>query len=185
MGMAAPEQYELKTAEKVIIRTAGPDDAKSVLDLAHVILTEDLYNIRTLGEFRMTVEAEREWIQSHLDNPGQIILVAESAGSIVGLLGFENSSRTRLAHRGTLHMSVLPEHRRKGVGTALLQSLIKWARENPVVEKLKLSLFATNHPAIRLYKKMGFLEEGRRIKEIKLAEGQYVDEVLMYLFVTG
>jgi hypothetical protein len=30
---------------------------------------------------------------------------------------------------------------------------------------------------------MGFLEEGRLIKEYKLNHGEYVDDVLMYKFV--
>jgi RimJ/RimL family protein N-acetyltransferase len=178
------KQYTLKTGEKLTVRTAAPDDAQAVLELAHTILTEDLYNIRTLDEFKMTLDAEREWIQQHIDNTGQIILVAELTGSIAGMLGFENSSRKRLAHRGTAHMSVLPEHRRKGIATALLQSLIEWAQENPLIEKLKLSVFAANQPAVSLYKKMGFNREGHRIKEIKIAPGQYEDEILMYRFVT-
>jgi RimJ/RimL family protein N-acetyltransferase len=183
MSETAPREYTLSTGEKLIIRTAAPDDAQAALDLAHIILTEDLYNIRTLEEFKMTVEAEREWIQSHLDNPGQIILIAELKGCVVGMLGFENSSRKRLAHRGTLHMSVHPQHRRNGIGTALLQSLLEWAQKNPVIEKVKLAVFATNQPALSLYSKMGFLEEGRRKQEVKLAEGKYVDEILMYRFV--
>ncbi|MHC4620595.1 MAG: GNAT family N-acetyltransferase [Planctomycetota bacterium] len=185
MAATAPGQYTLKTGEKLTVRTAAPDDARAALELAHIILTEDLYNIRRLEEFKMTVEAEREWIQKHLDSPGQIILLAELNGAIVGMLGFENSSRRRLAHRGTLHMSVRPQHRRKGIATALMQSLLEWAQKDPVIEKVKLVVFATNRPALTLYRKMGFREEGRRIKEIKIADGKYVDEILMYRFVTG
>lgn len=150
----------MKTGEKLIIRTAVADDAEALLEHAHIILVEDLYNITTLDEFEMTVKKEREWIQAHFDNPAHIILLAEINGSLVGLLHFENSSRKRLSHRGSLHMSVRPESRRKGIGTALLQSLIAWAKEHPVIEKLTLAVFATNQPAISLYKKMGFVEEG-------------------------
>jgi RimJ/RimL family protein N-acetyltransferase len=185
MSETAAREYELKTGQKLTVRPAVPDDAQAILDLAHLILTEDLYNIRTLDEFKMTIEAEREWIQSHLDNPGRIILVAELNRSVVAMLAFENSSRKRLAHRGTLHMSVHPQHRRNGVGTALLQSLLEWAQKNPVIEKVKLAVFATNQPAMNLYAKMGFLEEGRRRQEVKLADGIYVDEILMYRFVKG
>ncbi|MHC4623219.1 MAG: GNAT family N-acetyltransferase [Planctomycetota bacterium] len=183
MSETPRKEHTLKTGERLTVRTAAPDDAQAILELAHIILAEDLYNIRTLEEFKMTVEAEREWIQKHVDEPGQIILLAELNGDIVGMLGFENSSRKRLAHRGTLHMSVHPQHRRNGIGTALLQSLLEWAQENPVIEKVKLAVFATNRPAVSLYRKMGFLKEGRRTKEIKIAEGKYVDEILMYRLV--
>ncbi|MHC4574272.1 MAG: GNAT family N-acetyltransferase [Planctomycetota bacterium] len=183
MSETDAKEYELKTGQKLTVQTAAPDDAQAALDLAHIILAEDLYNIRTLKEFKMTLHAEQEWIQKHLDDPGQIILVAELDGAVVGMLGFENSSRKRLAHRGTLHMSVNPQHRRNGIGTALLQSLLEWAQENPVIEKVKLAVFATNQAAVSLYKKNGFVEEGRRIKEIKIADRKYVDEILMYRFV--
>lgn len=69
------------------------------------------------------------------------------------------------------------------IGTALLQSVIDWAKENPVIEKVALGVLATNQPAIGLYKKMGFLQEGREIRAVKIADGKYVDMILMYSFV--
>jgi RimJ/RimL family protein N-acetyltransferase len=48
---------------------------------------------------------------------------------------------------------------------------------------LSLSVFENNQPAIELYKKAGFVEEGRYRKEIKLAPGQYIDIVRMSKFV--
>jgi len=71
----------------------------------------------------------------------------------------------------------------EGVGTALLKSLIGWAKENHVIEKVTLEVFVTNEAAIRLYRKMGFLEEGRRVRHVKIADGKYVDVIVMYVFV--
>jgi len=183
MSKIAAREYKLKTGEKIVIRTAVLDDAPAILEHARIILAEDLYNVGTLDEFKLTVEKEREWIQQHIDHPAQIVLVAELGGSIVGILNLENGSRQRLSHVGSFGMSVQPEFREKGIGTALLQSLIRWAKENPVIEKVTLAVFATNRPAIDLYKKMGFLEEGRRVRGIKIADGKYVDDILMYRFV--
>jgi len=44
-------------------------------------------------------------------------------------------------------------------------------------------VFSTNKRAIALYKKMGFIEEGRKIKEFKMDNNEYVDDVLMYKLV--
>ena len=183
MSQIKPKEYKLKTGETVIIRTAVPDDAEAVLEHARLILAKDMYNVTTLEEFEMTAEQEREWIQAHYDKPAHIALVSEINESLVGFLGFENGSRKRLAHQGTLHMSVRAQFRGKGIGKALLQSLIDWAEENPAIDKVALSVFAANRPAINLYKKMGFLEEGRRLRAIKIKDGQYVDDILMYRFV--
>ena len=48
-----------------------------------------------------------------------------------------------------------------------------------------LAVFSTNAKAIALYGRLGFVEEGRRAKEIKFGPGEYVDEVLMGRFVSG
>lgn len=185
MSQVEPKEYELKTSEKLLVRTAVPEDAEALLEHFHVILTEDLYNVTTLGEVEETVETERKWIQKHLDHPAQIILVAELTGSVAGVLDFENGHRKRLEHHGTLHMSVKKHFRAKGVGTALLQSLIDWAIQNPIIERIALEVFATNQPAISFYEKMGFVEEGRRTRHVKIADGQYVDVILMARFVKG
>jgi len=69
------------------------------------------------------------------------------------------------------------------VRTALVQSLIGWTKENPAIEKVTLEVFATNEVAIGLYKKSGFLEEGRRLRHVKIADEKYVDVILMSRFV--
>jgi RimJ/RimL family protein N-acetyltransferase len=54
---------------------------------------------------------------------------------------------------------------------------------NPIIEKVSLDVFATNHGAIRLYKRLGFVKEGLRPKEIKFGPGRYADGLTMYKFV--
>ena len=70
--------------------------------------------------------------------------------------------------------------RGKGIGKALLQELLNWAEQNRYIEKVSLGVFSTNINAISLYKKMGFIEEGRKIGEAKLNDNEYIDDVLMY-----
>ena len=134
-------------------------------------------------EFPSTEEQERQWIQEHLDHPGKLALVAEVAGAIVGSLSFENGPFHRTSHCGVFGVSVRKDWRGKGIGTAMLKTLLEWAEASPLIEKVGLSVFSTNTDAIRLYTRLGFVEEGRRPKQIKLGPGQYVDEVLMGRFV--
>jgi RimJ/RimL family protein N-acetyltransferase len=183
MSQIEPKEYELKTGEKLLVRTAVPEDAEALLEHFHLIVTEDLYNVTTLGEVKETVETERKWIQKHIDHPARIALVAELTGSVAGMLDFENSHHKRVEHHGVLRMGVKKQFRAKGIGTALLQSLIDWAKENPIIEKVALEVFATNQPAIGFYRKMGFVEEGRRARHVKIADGEYVDVILMARFV--
>ena len=100
----------------------------------------------------------------HLDHPQQIVLLAEAGGTIIGNVSFENGPCRRIAHRGTLGIAVVKEWRGRGVGTALLETLLAWATTETLIEKVGLEVFTTNAEAIRLYRKLGFVEEGLRLK---------------------
>ena len=48
------------------------------------------------------------------------------------------------------------------------------------IEKVILNVLDTNTRAIKLYKELGFTEEGRQIKAVKQADGEYADMIQMY-----
>jgi len=172
-----------RAGETVTIRSAQPNDAAPLLAYVRSVAAETPFFLMEADEFNFTDEQERQWIQDHLDGPGKLILIAEVAGAIIGVLSFENGPHRRIAHRGAFGFSVAEQERGKGIGTALLQTLIAWAEANPLIEKIALAVFATNQRAIRLYRKLGFVEEGRRPREVKLGPGRYVDDIPMYRFV--
>jgi len=82
-------------------------------------------------------------------------------------------------------MMVLKEYRGLGIGKLLIGNLLKWAEHNPYIEKISLGVFSTNERAITLYKKLGFVEEARKINGIKLHDNEYIDDVLMYRMVAN
>ena len=49
------------------------------------------------------------------------------------------------------------------------------------IEKVFLNVFSTNKRAIKLYEKLGFVEEGRHLKAIKQLTGEYIDLIQMYI----
>ena len=59
------------------------------------------------------------------------------------------------------NVAVAPEHRRSGVGDALVADTVRRAREDGLA-CLLLEVRVSNAPAIRLYEKHGFREVGRR-----------------------
>jgi ribosomal protein S18 acetylase RimI-like enzyme len=77
-------------------------------------------------------------------------------------------------------MVVAREWRGRGVGSALLAAAIEWAREYGL-HKLSLGVFAHNAAAIALYRKFGFVEEGRHVKQYRRASGELWDSVDMGL----
>jgi putative acetyltransferase len=66
-----------------------------------------------------------------------------------------------------------------GVGSALLNSLIKMAKEEGKYEILMLLVFGNNEHAQNLYRKFGFVEFGTLLYGIK-RNGEYVSEKYMY-----
>jgi L-phenylalanine/L-methionine N-acetyltransferase len=67
--------------------------------------------------------------------------------------------------------------RRQGVGRALLQAAVDWARKAGV-RKLELHVFPWNEAAIKLYESFGFEREGYRKGHYRRG-GEYVDAILM------
>ncbi|MEP6978514.1 MAG: GNAT family N-acetyltransferase [Thermoleophilia bacterium] len=105
-------------------------------------------------------------------------LVAVSGGVIVGSLHVE---RSRFGF-GEFGMAVAREWRRRGVGSALLAAAIEWARKGGL-HKLSLSVFPHNTAAIALYRKFGFVEEGRRVKHYRRESGELWDALDMGLLL--
>ena len=103
-------------------------------------------------------------------------LVACTAGEVVGLIFVVESG----FGFGEIGMMVAGDRRGRGVGSALVAAAIEWGRENGL-HKLTLSVFPHNEAAIRLYRKFGFVEEGRREKQLRRASGEIWDLIEMGL----
>ena len=106
------------------------------------------------------------------------ILVAAAAAEILGFLYLERSRHGF----GEIAMAVAPGHRGRGVGSELLATAIDTARADGM-HKLSLSVFAHNEAAIGLYLRYGFVEEGRRVKHYRRADGQLWDALEMGLLL--
>jgi ribosomal protein S18 acetylase RimI-like enzyme len=105
-------------------------------------------------------------------------LVALADGEIVGSLHVDVSRHGF----GELGMAVARDWRGRGVGSALLAAAVEFARERGL-HKLSLSVFPHNEAAIALYRKFGFVEEGRRVKQYRRSSGELWDAIEMGLLL--
>lgn len=173
-----------KKCKEVVLRNPSVEDAEALVKFAVMANSEMKYMVTLPEEFNMTVADEERWIAKLNEAPNSLAVVAEVDGNIVGMIDFHGrANRKRLAHTGAFGMALSPEFRNEGIGRLLIETLICWAEGHETIRKIGLAVFSTNTPAIHLYKKMGFLEEGRRFQEVQLSPGEYVDDVLMYRWV--
>ena len=105
-------------------------------------------------------------------------MVAEAGDRIVGMA---NVDVGRFG-AGDIGMLVDAGWRGRGVGSGLLQAAIEWARAEGL-HKLCLEVFPTNAPALALYRKCGFVEEGRRVEQYRRASGEHWDSIAMGLLL--
>jgi ribosomal-protein-alanine N-acetyltransferase len=100
---------------------------------------------------RTAFEAEMQ------DNDLACYLVVEEAGKVVAYAGMwlivDEAHITNVA--------VLTDYRGKGVGQILMQSMIQAAKERGAVS-MTLEVRPSNHAALHLYTKLGFVQRGIR-----------------------
>jgi putative acetyltransferase len=110
-------------------------------------------------------------------------LVAEADGRIVGHGMLDPLPLAAIRHVVHLTLAVHPGWQGRGIGRALLTSLIEWARATPAVEKIELHVRSSNTVAQALYAKLGFTEAGRWKRRVKIGPDRYLDDISMELFV--
>lgn len=86
-------------------------------------------------------------------------------------------------HVGSLGMGLLVSHRGRGIGQHLLKHTLEGARLRGL-ERIELSVLHDNAAARALYERLGFVVEGRRVRDWK-HEGVYRDSIVMALDIAS
>jgi RimJ/RimL family protein N-acetyltransferase len=164
----------------VIIRRAEPSDAVGLKTLGDAVGAEPEGWLVTTDGWRNAAD-ERRYLRAIRRYPNAAVFVAEDEGVIVGRLSIARDQHPASRHVADLGLMVAASHRRRGIGTALLEAAVRWSRDVGV-RKLELHVFPWNAGAIALYERFGFVQEGYR-KAHYLRGDEYVDAVLMALWV--
>jgi len=156
-------------AYEIAVRPAGDGDRRSLALL-----------LATVAEERDGIAAEPPIDVDELAASWKIdgTLIALAQGGIVGEVRIDPS----WMGFGEIGMMVAADWRGRGVGTALVAAAIEWARARGL-HKLALSVFPHNDAAIALYRKFGFVEEGRLVRHVRRADGQLWDLIEMGLLL--
>jgi RimJ/RimL family protein N-acetyltransferase len=161
------------------VRPADPSDAEQLARLADSVSSEpEGWLISIAGEWRSTAD-ERRYLKALRRYAHAAVFVAEQDdGEIIGRLSVGRDPHPSSAHVADVGLMVAIAARRQGVGRALLEAAIAWAR-GAGVRKIELHVFPWNDAAIALYEAVGFEREGYRKKHYRRGDGEYVDAILM------
>ena len=173
-----PQLSITKDQRDLLIREAERDDAASVLAYIEKVSGETNFLSFGPGEFEMEEEQEAGYLERCKSAVNCIYLLAFVDQTLVGSLNFSSRNRSRLIHVGEFGITVQKSFWGIGVGSALMDALLTWGRENEVIKKINLKVRTDNHPAIDLYKQKGFTVEGV-MKMENYVDGVYHDILQM------
>jgi len=132
------------------------------------------------GTLQLPFPSEEMW-KKRLEGIGDDMyaLVACIEGEVIAMAGLHLFPKSpRRGHVGYVGMAVHDKWHSKGVGTALMKALLELAENWLNLSRLELNVFTDNEPALRLYKKLGFVIEGVRPRQYRI-RGEWVDDILM------
>ncbi len=170
---------------EIRIRKAQRRDLEALLAIYN---HEVLFGVATLDLTPKTLDEWEEWFRAHTgeDHP---IYTAEAAGEAAGkaeaggisageIAGYASLSpyREKEAYRSTVELSVYvaPAWRRRGVASALMEEILRAARENARLHTVVSVITSGNAASARLHEKFGFTFCGT-IREVGMKFGSYQD----------
>jgi ribosomal protein S18 acetylase RimI-like enzyme len=161
------------------IRLLTPADAAAVLALRLEALrvaptalaaSVEEESGRTLAEIEAQLGARDD---------GGIVGAFDKGGALAGLVGVQRERFIKLRHKGYVWgVYVTPRAQGRGVGAALLEFALRYARDELAISRINLGVNTQNRPAIALYEKLGFKTFG--VEECYLVvDGVAYDELHM------
>lgn len=169
-----------------VVRQAQERDLKKTIDLRlELVKSFPHAYLSTRQELEKQALPEWEgWFFQYFRSNNSNFWIAEDKDQLIGMVACKGTSWKRSAHMGTvIGLGVLPSHKKKGVGQALMEKLIVWAKKKASIHRLQLDVYTDNKEAVSLYQKLGFKKEGVKKKYAQKKDGIYQDSLAMVLFL--
>jgi RimJ/RimL family protein N-acetyltransferase len=152
------------------------------------------YRVLMLEAYRLHPDAftsdvaEREalplhWWENRLDGGSDatdVVFAALEGDDLLGVAGLSVERRKKARHKATLFGMYVPlAHRHKGIANQLLNSVLAYAKAQPQLLLVQLTVTEGNRGAQGLYERMGFKVFGREPFAVAVGE-QFVAKVHMW-----
>ncbi|KAL4246630.1 Acyl-CoA N-acyltransferase [Abortiporus biennis] len=160
--------------EHLILRAYREQDLEDTVSIWNDLATQQLTALdHVVPRGPSQKEIAKGWFEK---DRLHVILEEKSSQKYVGFFTIRDDNPKN--RDGEIAMALKPEFTNKGYGTEVLEWGIEYAFKGLNLHRLSLGTFGNNERAIHVYKKLGFVEEGR-LRKANWVDGKWVDIILM------
>ena len=153
------------------IRLARREDVPALLDIYNY---EVINGVATLDLNTRTLDEWYEWYDAH-NRDNHPLIVGVDNGEITGYASL-SEYRQKEAYKTTVELSIYvsPNHRKKGVGRALMAHILEMAKNDERTHCVVSVITAGNEASTKLHAEFGFTYCGT-IPEVGMKFGRMLD----------
>jgi RimJ/RimL family protein N-acetyltransferase len=173
--------FVLRDGRSALLRSPRDEDIPGLLEYLRVTAAETEFLLRYPEECDKfySAQAEKNFIDriNAADNGAMLVCIVD--GRVAGNCDIQWSRMIKLRHRATVAIALMKEFWGLGIGTRMMQELIRIAEADEKILQLELDFIEGNSRARALYEKMGFRICGMRPDAIRLKDGTLLGEYNM------
>jgi len=172
--------FVMKDGRTALVRSPEEGDVMPMLDYLRTVSGETDFLLNYPEETsKYTPEGEKALFERVNASDLEAMLVCIVDGNIAGNSMITFNNRIKMRHRAGIAVAIKREYWGQGIGTHLMQEMIRIAQSKDHVTQLELDFIQGNERAKGLYEKMGFRVTGVRPNAIRLKDGTMLSEYSM------
>ena len=171
--------FTLRDGRGAVIRSPRGEDIPGMLEYLYITACETEFLLRYPEECgKYTPEGDRALFERVNASENEAMLVCLVEGRIAGTCSVSRFPHLKLRHRATLAIALTKEFWGLGIGTRLMEELLRIARGWGVMQA-ELEFIEGNDRARALYERFGFEITGFKPDAIMLKDGRLLKEYAM------
>ncbi|MBR5108937.1 MAG: GNAT family N-acetyltransferase [Clostridia bacterium] len=172
--------FKLKDGRQALLRSPREEDIPGTIDYLRQSAGETEFIIRYPEECGIyTPELEKSVFAQKNDSPCDAMIMALVDGRVAGNCDIHFYTGIKTRHRANVSIALLKDYWSLGLGTRMIEEMIRLALARPETTQMELGFIEGNGRARRLYEKMGFRIVGFHPNAIRLKNGTLLHEYMM------
>ena len=172
--------FTLKDGRTALVRSPEEKDVMPMLEYLRTVAGETDFLMNYPEETsKYTPEGEKALFERVNSSDLEAMPVCFIDGRIAGNCMITFNGRIKTRHRASVAIALKREFWGQGIGTRLMQEMIRIAEEKDYVTQLELDFIEGNLRAKALYEKMGFKVVAVKPDAIRLKDGTLLAEYSM------